>query len=58
MVERDLIIGEATVKGWIPDVEGKEQDPDYCIFYGIDANGEAGFYRYDTKKNSMTRYVS
>ena len=56
MVERDLIIGEATVKGWIPDVEGKEQDPDYCIFYGIDANGEAGFYRYDTKNKTIQKY--
>ena len=56
MVERDLIIGEATVKGWIPSVEGKEQDPDYCIFYGIDADGEAGFYRYDTKNKTIQKY--
>lgn len=56
MSERDLIIGDVTVKGWIPNEEGKEQDPDYCIFYGIDADGEAGFYRYDTRKKTIQRY--
>lgn len=56
MVERDLIIGEATVKGWIPNIEGKEQNPDYCIFYGMNADGEAGYYRYDITDKTIQKY--
>ncbi len=49
-----ITIGDVRVQGWTPDAEG--QDPEYCIFYGINEDGQTGFYRYDRNEKSLQRY--
>ena len=53
--ERQIDIDGVRVTGWIPKSEG---DPQYCLFYAMNWNGEKNFYRYDKMKedyNSLVR---
>ncbi len=54
MKETSITIGETKVSGWVPDTQGGQ--PEYCIFYGVDENGTAGFYRYDLTDKTIQRY--
>lgn len=51
--ESEITIGSAKVIGWVP--EG-EEDPPYCVFYGINESGEADFYRFDRQDKTLQRY--
>lgn len=48
-------IDEERVEGWIPDAT---DDPEYCILYGLNEDGEANFYRYDMQEKTIQRYFS
>lgn len=54
MKETSITIGETKVSGWVPDTQGGQ--PEYCIFYAVDENGTAGFYRYDLTDKTIQRY--
>lgn len=54
MKETSITIGETKVSGWVPDIQGSQ--PEYCIFYGVDESGTAGFYRYDLTDKTIQRY--
>lgn len=51
--ESPITIGDTKVTGWIPQTEGQVE---YCVLYGVNANGEQGFYRYDTVDRTLQRY--
>lgn len=51
--ESSITIGDTKVQGWIPDGEGQ---PEYCVFYGVSANGTEGFYCYDRTDKTIQRY--
>lgn len=40
-------------EGFIPK---GDSDQNYYVFYGMNAAGETGFYRYDIKENTIQRY--
>lgn len=45
------------VRGWIwNDKENPGAQPEYCIFYALNEEGEKGFYRYDRKERTLQRY--
>ncbi len=41
------------VQGWVLE---SEEEPSYCVFYGINENGEQEFYRYDRAERTLQRY--
>lgn len=41
------------VQGWVLEAE---EDPSYCIFYGLNENGEQVYYRYDRAERTLQRY--
>ena len=41
------------VQGW---VWGADTDPQYCVVYGMNENGELNFYRYDIAEKTIQRY--
>ena len=41
------------VQGW---VWGAEQNPQYCVVYGMNDQGELNFYRYDMAEKTIQRY--
>ena len=41
------------VRGW---VWSSDPDQKYCIVYGMNADGETDFYRYDMKEKTIQRY--
>ncbi|MGL5434389.1 MAG: cadherin-like beta sandwich domain-containing protein [Lachnospiraceae bacterium] len=49
--ERSITIGDKTVTGWI--LEGIS-DTQYCLFYALNEDGEAGFYSYDLNPSEQT----
>lgn len=52
----DVNIGEdqkRTVSGWVWETDEEHQ---YCVFYGMNWNGEKGLYRYDFKEMTIQRY--
>ncbi len=51
--ESEITIGSAKVTGWVPE---SETDPEYCVFYCVNENGEQSFYRYDRKEKTLQRY--
>ena len=65
-VEADLEIPEGfescTVSIDGRDVEGfvwaAEEEPQYCVFYAMNENGETGFYRYDLTEKTLQRYFT
>ena len=48
-----LVIDGQDVPGW---VWNDDQLPEYCIFYGMNENGESSYYRYDLTENTLQRY--
>lgn len=48
-------IDDQRVQGWMP--EGTD-DPEYCLVYGMNEDGESYFYRYDMQERSIQRYLS
>ena len=51
--ESEITIGDAKVIGWVPD---GDDDPAYCVFYGMNENGDKDFYRFDRKDKTLQRY--
>ena len=52
----DVAISEdqkRTVQGWVWESDEEHQ---YCVFYGMNWNGETGLYRYDFKEMTIQRY--
>lgn len=54
-VERQIDIDNVRVTGW---VENTEADPQYCLFYAMNWNGEKYFYRYDLTEKTIQRYFA
>lgn len=52
-VQCSVTIDGQAVQGWI---WGKDENPEYCIFYAINEEGESGFYRYDLTEKTLQRY--
>lgn len=48
-----IAIGETKVQGW---TWAAEETPRYCVFYGMNENGEQDFYRYDLTEKTIQRY--
>ena len=53
--ETTINIDGHKVTGWI---WASESNPQYCVFYGINAAGEKNFYRYDLTEKTIQRYFS
>lgn len=53
--QRQVDIDGVRVTGWI---EKSEAEPQYCIFYAMNWNGEKGFYRYDLSEKTIQRYFA
>lgn len=51
--ESSIAIGDVKVQGWTSSMEEK---PSYCVFYGMNENGDADFYRYDLKDKTVQRF--
>ena len=48
-------IDEQKVQGW---VWGADEEPQYCVVYGMNDKGELNFYRYDMVEKTIQRYFS
>ena len=46
-------IDEQKVQGW---VWGADEEPQYCVVYGMNDKGELNFYRYDMLEKTIQRY--
>lgn len=56
-VQCSVNIDGQAVRGWIwNDPENPGGQPEYCIFYAANEEGERGFYRYDLKEKTLQRY--
>lgn len=53
--ERQVDIDGVRVTGWVAKTEA---EPEYCIFYAMNWNGEKFFYRYDLKEKTVQRYFA
>ncbi len=53
--ERQVDIDGIQVTGW---VEKSEAEPEYCLFYAMNWNGEKNFYRYDLSEKTIQRYFA
>lgn len=51
--ESTIAIGDTKVLGWTWAEDGS---PRYCVFYGMNENGEQDFYRYDIAEKTIQRY--
>lgn len=51
--ESSIAIGDVKVQGWTSTGEEK---PSYCVFYGMNENDEADFYRYDLRDKTVQRF--
>lgn len=51
--ERTVNIDGTQVTGWAIK---SEKEPDYCLFYAMNWNGEKSFYRYDISEQTIQRY--
>lgn len=54
-VERQVDIDGVQVTGWVVD---SETEPEYCLFYAMNWNGEKHFYRYDLSEKTIQRYFA
>lgn len=54
-VERSVDIDGIRVTGWVVN---SEAEPEYCVFYAMNWNGEKAFYRYDLKEKTVQRYFA
>ena len=53
LMESRLNLNGRPVNGWVGE---KDQGAGYCVFYGMNADGETGFYRFDLKERTIQRY--
>lgn len=53
--ERQVDIDGKQVTGWVAN---SESDPEYCLFYAMNWNGEKNFYRYDLSEKTIQRYFA
>lgn len=53
--ERQVDIDGKQVTGWVVN---SESDPEYCLFYAMNWNGEKDFYRYDLSEKTIQRYFA
>jgi hypothetical protein len=53
--ERQADIDGARVTSW---VENSEAEPQYCLFYAMNWNGEKHFYRYDLSEKTIQKYYA
>lgn len=53
--ERQVDIDGVRVTGWVAETEA---EPEYCVFYAMNWDGEKGFYRYDLKEKTIQRYFA
>ncbi len=53
LTESRLNLNGRPVNGWVGE---KDQGAGYCVFYGMNADGETGFYRFDLKERTIQRY--
>lgn len=53
-VPAQVTIDGYDVQGWI--WSGDQEEPDYCIFYATNENGDTDFYRYDLTEKTLQRY--
>lgn len=52
-LETTIDIDGHKVTGWVWE---SEPNPQYCVFYGMNAAGEKNFYRYDLTEKTIQRY--
>lgn len=50
-----ISIGQSKVPGWIW-IEDEVGSARYCVIYGMNENGDKGFYRYDLGERTIQRY--
>lgn len=48
-----IMVDGQKVQGW---AWGADQDPKYCVVYGMNDQGELNFYRYDMAEKTIQRY--
>ena len=53
--EAIITIDGQKVRGWF---WGADEDPEYCVVYGMNDRGELNFYRYDLSEKTLQRYFS
>lgn len=53
--ERQVDIDGVRVTGWVAKTEA---EPEYCVFYAMNWNGEKSFYRYDLKEKTIQRFFA
>ena len=53
--EAIITIDGQKVRGWF---WGADEDPEYCVVYGMNDKGELNFYRYDLEEKTIQRYFS
>lgn len=53
--ETTLELNGKKVHGWIWSADVNQ---DYCMVYGMNSEGEVGFYRYDMKEKTIQRFFS
>lgn len=53
--ERQVDIDGIRVAGWVAE---SEAEPQYCLFYAMNWNGEKSFYRYDLSEKTIQRYFA
>lgn len=56
-VKRVIQVSKTDVTGWIPESESvKGIEPVHCLFYGMNWNGDKGFYLYDKSESTIQKY--
>jgi len=53
--EQQIEIDGIKVTGWVAN---SESSPEYCLFYGMNWDGEKNFYRYDISEKTVQRYFA
>lgn len=53
LVSCSITIDGQAVQGWIRKTD---ENPEYCIFYAINEEGNRDFYRYDLTEKTLQRY--
>lgn len=53
--ESSIAIGDTRVGGW---TWAGDENPRYCVFYGMNEAGEQDFYRYDLRDKTIQRYFA
>ncbi len=54
-VEKTVRIGDTEVSSWFSEAD---KESNYCLLYGMNEDGEPGFYCYDVKEKTIQRYFT